>query len=89
MPLTVAAAVLGAALLHAVWNALLRFQCDRLTMVTLLVAFSGLFALPGALWTGPPDRAAWPWLAASMALHAGYNVFGARCGVTRGAWSTR
>lgn len=78
MPLTVAVAVLAAALLHAVWNALLRFQGDRLTMVTLLVAFSGLFALPGALWTGPPEPAAWPWLAASMALHVGYNVFLAR-----------
>lgn len=75
MPLTVALAVLVAAVLHATWNALVRYHGDRLAMVTVLAAFSGLFALPGALWLGPPDPAAWPWLATSVVLHLGYNVF--------------
>ncbi len=75
MSLPVALAVLLAAVLHAAWNALLRFHGDRLSMVTLLAAFSGLLALPGAVWLGPPDPAAWPWLAASLGFHVGYNTF--------------
>ncbi len=75
MSLTVIAAVLIAAFLHAGWNALLRFQGDRLATMAMLAAFSGLFALPWALWLGPPDPAAWPWLACSVVMHLGYNTF--------------
>lgn len=75
MSVTVAVAVLIAAVLHAAWNALVRFHGDRLAMVTVLAAFSALFALPGALWLGLPSVAAWPWLATSVVLHLGYNVF--------------
>lgn len=75
MTLTVALAVLLAALLHASWNALIRFHGGRLAIVTLLTAFSAAFALPGAMWLGPPSAAAWPWLAGSVMLHVGYNTF--------------
>ena len=75
MSLTVVLAVLVAAVLHAAWNALIRFHGDRLAMVTMLAAFSALFALPGALWLGLPSADAWPWLATSVVLHIGYNVF--------------
>lgn len=75
MSLTVALAVLLAALMHATWNALLRFHGDRLAMAALLAAFSGLLALPGALWLGPPAPESWPWLGTSVVLHAGYNTF--------------
>lgn len=75
MTLGIALAVLLAALLHASWNALLRFHGDRLAMMTVLAAFSGVLALPVALWLGLPGRAAWPWLLGSVVLHVGYNVF--------------
>jgi drug/metabolite transporter (DMT)-like permease len=73
--LSIALAVLLAAVLHASWNALIRFHGDRLAMMTLLAAFGAVFALPAALWLGPPDPASWPWMAASVTLHVGYNVF--------------
>lgn len=75
MSLTIIAAVLLAALLHAGWNALLRFRGDRLVTMAMLAAFGGLFALPWALWLGPPDAAAWPWLVCSAVMHLGYNTF--------------
>ena len=75
MSMTVVLAVLVAALLHAAWNALIRFHGDRLAMVTIIAAVAAACALPGALWLGPPGPAAWPWLAVSMTLHIGYNVF--------------
>ncbi len=75
MTFSIALAVLFAALLHASWNALVRFHGDRLAMVTLLVGFGALFALPGALWLGPPGHTAWPWLVASLVFHLGYNSF--------------
>lgn len=75
MTLAVALAVLVAAVLHASWNALIRFHGDRLGMVTLLAAVAAVVALPGALLLGPPSPASWPWMAASVGLHLGYNVF--------------
>lgn len=75
MSLSVALAVLLAAVMHAGWNALIRFHGDRLAMVTLVAVSAGLFALPGALWLGLPGAPSWPWLAASLILHTGYNVF--------------
>lgn len=75
MTFAVASAVLLAALMHAGWNALLRFHGDRLSMVTQLAACSGLLALPAAMLLGFPNGRAAPWLAASVSLHVGYNVF--------------
>lgn len=68
-------AVLFAALCHASWNALIRVGDDKLIAVTLLVAAAGLLALPGLFLVALPPAAAWPFLIASAAIHAGYNVF--------------
>lgn len=68
-------AVLFAALLHAVWNAAVKLEVDRLSLVVLLgfgQALVGLAILPFA---PPPAAAAWGWIAASALLHAGYKVF--------------
>jgi drug/metabolite transporter (DMT)-like permease len=65
-------AVLGAALLHASWNALLKAGSDPL-LDTALVALSGtLITLPLVLFIAPPEPAAWPYLATSATIHFGY-----------------
>jgi phosphonate utilization associated putative membrane protein len=70
----VVAAVLGGALLHALWNALVKSSGDK-PLDTALVHFLGAcVALPLALLAGPPQPAAWPFVAASLVIHVGYYV---------------
>ena len=70
----IVAAVLCAALLHASWNALIKSGNDK-ALDTALVHFLGaLIALPFMLWLGPPPRAAWPYIAASLVIHIGYYI---------------
>lgn len=67
--------VLLAALLHAGWNSLLKGGSDRLVGITMLnvwCAVAGLMVLP---FTGGVPTAAWPYLAASLVLHLGYQLF--------------
>jgi drug/metabolite transporter (DMT)-like permease len=65
-------AVLGAALLHAAWNALLKSGRDVL-LDTALVALAGsVIALPLVFLVVPPEPAAWPYMAISVAVHLGY-----------------
>ena len=72
LTLGVTLAVLGAALLHASWNALLKSGRDVL-LDTALVALGGsVIALPLLLVFAPPARASWPCLAASVLIHIGY-----------------
>ncbi len=72
LTLGVTLAVLGAALLHASWNALLKSGRDVL-LDTALVALSGsVIALPLLLVFAPPAPASWPYLAASVLIHIGY-----------------
>jgi drug/metabolite transporter (DMT)-like permease len=73
--LPVTLAVLGAALLHASWNVLVKSGADK-ELETFNVAIgSGLVALVAALFLPPPARASWPWLAASAVIHILYFVF--------------
>jgi len=72
LTLGVTLAVLGAALLHASWNALLKSGRDVL-LDTALVALGGsALALPLLAVFAPPDRASWPYLAASVLIHIAY-----------------
>ena len=65
-------AVLGAALLHATWNAIIKSGRDPL-LDTALVALGGsLVALPLLAVVAPPERASWPYIAASVTVHIGY-----------------
>jgi drug/metabolite transporter (DMT)-like permease len=65
-------AVLGAALLHAAWNALIKSGREPL-LDTALIALAGtVVALPLLVLVSPPDPAAWPYLAASVAVHLAY-----------------
>jgi drug/metabolite transporter (DMT)-like permease len=72
LSLGVTFAVLGAALLHASWNALIKAGRDPL-LDTAMVALAGtVVALPLTLLVQPPERASWPYIATSIAVHLGY-----------------
>lgn len=68
----VVALVLGSALLHASWNALLRADADRLKFITVMSACCALIALPVALIAPKPAPEAWPYVAASGAVQIAY-----------------
>ncbi|MFE0464272.1 EamA family transporter [Kitasatospora sp. NPDC058965] len=73
-PLAVPVAVLAAALLHAAWNALAHGMTDKLVGFAVInVAAAGGGALL-AVAAPVPDRAAWPFLAASTVLQVGYQL---------------
>jgi drug/metabolite transporter (DMT)-like permease len=65
-------AVLAAAACHAGWNALLKLRLEPAVSTGLMAMASGLIALPFVVWLGPLDVAAWPYLAATVAIHVGY-----------------
>ncbi|MQQ99608.1 DMT family transporter [Glaciimonas soli] len=69
------ALVLCAALLHASWNAMLKSSGDRLWSITLMTVGAALGALPLVLWLPLPAVASWPYIAMSVGLHVGYNLF--------------
>lgn len=67
-------AVLGAALMHAAWNALIKSGRDPL-LDTALVALAGTgVALPLTLFVEAPAPAAWPYIFATVVVHIGYYV---------------
>ena len=74
MPLEVTVAVLGAALAHATWNAMLKSSRDVLFDMTLVVFAAGLVTAPFVLVVELPAPAAWPYIIASMLLHIAYYV---------------
>lgn len=67
--------VLAAALLHAGWNALVKFGPDRFLGVALVAIFSGLISTIGLFFVELPALGALPWLALSMLFHTGYCLF--------------
>ncbi|WP_275287788.1 EamA family transporter [Halomonas elongata] len=71
-------AVLASALMHASWNALVKVGLDRLLSISLIQVGCAIIALVGVAFVPFPHADAWPWLAASVILHIGYNVFLAR-----------
>jgi drug/metabolite transporter (DMT)-like permease len=74
VPLEVTVAVLGAALAHATWNAMLKSSRDVLFDMTLVVFAAGLVTAPFLLVVELPAPAAWPYIIASMLLHIAYYV---------------
>ena len=64
-------AVLGGAVLHAGWNALVKSSGDK-ELDTALVHFLGaVVALPLLLLVGLPPAVALPFIAASLVIHGG------------------
>jgi len=71
----VTAAVLGSALLHAVWNAMAKSVKDHLVGFVALELAAGALCLALLPVVPAPARAAWPYLAASAVLHVAYATF--------------
>lgn len=71
----VALAVLGAALLHAGWNAMLKSSADKQLDTISISVGAGLLGLAVAVWLPLPARESWPWLAGSAAVHILYFLF--------------
>lgn len=69
------AVVLFGALLHAGWNVLVRSAPDKLLDAVLVVTGAGVLAAGGLLFLPAPRPASWPYLAASVLIHAGYFTF--------------
>jgi len=75
MDATVTTIVLLAALMHAVWNALLKSSADRLVELTTLNLSAGLIALAVVPFVGFPATESFPFLLATLLLHVGYYAF--------------
>ncbi len=71
----VTAAVLAAAVTHAVWNAIVKGVEDRFGVVAVMdvTAMAGAAAVVAVLPV--PARASWGYLGASAVLHVGYKAF--------------
>ena len=80
LTLGITLAVLGAGLLHASWNALLKSAPggDAMLDTATVVAGSAVCALIVIPFVPAPAKAAWPYMAASATIHFGYYLTLAR-----------
>ena len=69
------AMVLGAALFHAAWNALVKVNADRLLMIAIMQASQVAVAMLVVPFVAFPTPASWPYIWASTALNTAYFVF--------------
>ncbi len=75
MTTTVFVAVLGAALLHACWNALVKGGSDKLLGMAAVMIGHIPFAVVALFFVPAPSPESYPYLLASIALHVGYQFF--------------
>ncbi len=72
--LGLAVLVLGAAFLHAIWNALTKGASDPLLGMTVVSCAGALCAGTATFFLPFPDPACWPFLAASTLVHVVYQL---------------
>lgn len=75
MPAAALALVLTAALFHSCWNALTKRARDQFAFLYLAVGVGSVLFLPVTLWALPPGgvpAVAWPYVVATIGLHALY-----------------
>jgi drug/metabolite transporter (DMT)-like permease len=75
MPAAALALVLTAAVLHSCWNALTKRARDQFAFLCSAVAVASVAFLPVTLWTLPAGgvpAVAWPFVAATVVVHALY-----------------
>ncbi len=75
MSSTVLFAVLGAALLHASWNALIKQGGNKLTGMLILTLVQGGMGALIAVTRAMPTAEVWLWLVVSGVAHAAYKLF--------------
>ena len=71
---TVFAVVLLAAVLHALWNAIVKHGGDPFLRLAIVALTGSAMMVPVAPFVAPPDPASWPWLAGSVVTHIFYYV---------------
>ena len=69
------AMVLGAAVLHATWNALVKVQADRLVMIAIMMLSQVAVAVMVIPFVALPTAESWPYIWASTALNTAYGIF--------------
>jgi drug/metabolite transporter (DMT)-like permease len=65
-------AVLAGALLHASWNALIKWEPDKLAASAAIAVGAGIVAIPVALFSPLPLAPSWPLIAFSSVIHVFY-----------------
>ena len=75
MTLGVFLAVLGAAFLHASWNALIKLGTSKLTSMLILTLVQGAMGVAIAASRPLPHGEVWWWLVGSGVFHAVYKLF--------------
>jgi drug/metabolite transporter (DMT)-like permease len=68
-------AVLGAALLHAGWNAVAKSGADKRVSIGAVMLGHVPFAIATLFFVPAPAPESYPYLAGGIALHAGYQLF--------------
>lgn len=74
LPLYATFMVLGAAVAHASWNAIVHGIQDKLVAMIQLAAGCAVVAIPLIVISPVPHAASWPWLIASVIVHIAYNL---------------
>ncbi|MEA3067167.1 MAG: hypothetical protein QOK41_574 [Sphingomonadales bacterium] len=75
MPTEMFLMVLGAALVHATWNALVKTDRDRLALIRVMSLTQLVLSLCLVPFVIVPAPESWPYLAASTVLCTGYMLF--------------
>jgi drug/metabolite transporter (DMT)-like permease len=75
MSLGVFLTVIGAAFLHALWNALIKMGTAKLTGMLILTLVQGASGLIIATRREQPAGQIWLWLLASGVFHTAYKLF--------------
>lgn len=75
MPIEVFVMILCAAFIHAAWNALVKANGDRLTLIKIMSLTQLIFSLFLLPFFPVPARDAWPYLIASSFVTTGYILF--------------
>ena len=68
-------AVMAAALLHAMWNALVKTGQNKQTAMAILTVMQSMFGIIVVCFRPWPDAQVWPWLLASGLIHMFYQMF--------------
>ena len=67
--------ILGAALLHALWNAVVKGSGQREISIGLIAIGNALFGIVLAFFVEPPSPESYPFIAGTIAVHLFYFLF--------------